>query len=771
MAKLIAKSNWYSVTDPHKLDKRTVWQEKMVKKSYAHLKALRNRIEVDESCKKIIESMGKEVIKERLWEEEKEYVNRYKPRFLETDESAVLNSTNIAIPEDVFTCLSFGPKFLFPSSQDAVSLLMLIAEAEDIIENNVEMGVDMARIKLKNICMPEQRNTQNSAWLNFILKRTKRFFQEHSEIIAVKSDKGKKFIVMNRNEYKEKMNALILSSDYEEIVENKDKLLDKLIKRNHAYTRVMIRLKVAREFETKSDKNCEFADAYGLPKPHKKGMPLRMIIAFMNAPGHNLSKLVLKVLKEAFPPKEMNLKNSLDLKRRIDGVIVGPNEVLVSFDIISMFTSIPVWLVIQILRENIDKIAPLTNNEPECLIKIIEFILTDCAVFKANGKVYKQKGGIGMGGVISPIIARLVMEHIFEKIQKKLEILPRFLYVFVDDTVCLINKEGIDAMLKELNKFNENIRFTIEYEKNQQINFLDMSLIREGERIKTNWFCKEFASHRLVNFYSSHEEHTVYGTAQTHIETVLNLSDPCYFNENKKKIEKTLKFNNFSEASIVGLLTTYYTLMKNKNNKPPIQSVSNNEFPIINYPCVKLITATKRKETPKTIFTKNVSNDDGQNKFTSIPLVNGVSEDITLELHNWCNKHASGRPIRRYSFTGSMLKDPKEEGKKMNCILRAICQCSKRRDYIDMMDLNFNECEEKYIEKENCTETQHYVAELKPFCNQARKGNQKFINLLKTADENRLINKVKNEEQPLAIWKRLIEEKKEKGVLNSIIKN
>ena len=56
---------------------------------------------------------------------------------------------------------------------------------------------------------------------------------------------------------------------------------------------------------------------------------------------------------------------------------------------------------------------------------------------------------------------------------------------FVVDTYCLARSEYIDNVLVALNSFHKNIKFTIEFEKDNTISFLDMLIIRKPGKIET----------------------------------------------------------------------------------------------------------------------------------------------------------------------------------------------------------------------------------------------------------------------------------------------
>ena len=55
---------------------------------------------------------------------------------------------------------------------------------------------------------------------------------------------------------------------------------------------------------------------------------------------------------------------------------------------------------------------------------------------------------------------------------------------FVGDTYCFARSEYIDNVLQAFNHFHKNIKFTIEIEKDNTIPFLDISIIRNQERLK-----------------------------------------------------------------------------------------------------------------------------------------------------------------------------------------------------------------------------------------------------------------------------------------------
>jgi retron-type reverse transcriptase len=73
---------------------------------------------------------------------------------------------------------------------------------------------------------------------------------------------------------------------------------------------------------------------------------------------------------------------------------------MVSFDVISLFTKIPV-------SEALDLISKLIDPETLNLIKI--FLSSTFFTFK--GVCYEQTKGTTMGSSLSPVVANIFMEH------------------------------------------------------------------------------------------------------------------------------------------------------------------------------------------------------------------------------------------------------------------------------------------------------------------------------------------------------------------------
>ena len=80
-----------------------------------------------------------------------------------------------------------------------------------------------------------------------------------------------------------------------------------------------------------------------MPKIHKDNIPMRPVVSYVTAPAYKLAKFLNEKLPKYldFHPK-YTVKNSLELVDKIKEYRLSNNYKFASFDVKSLFTSIPV---------------------------------------------------------------------------------------------------------------------------------------------------------------------------------------------------------------------------------------------------------------------------------------------------------------------------------------------------------------------------------------------------------------------------------------------
>ena len=153
------------------------------------------------------------------------------------------------------------------------------------------------------------------------------------------------------------------------------------------------------------------ASFYGLPKIHKPGIPLRPITSCINAPTYNVSRHLVSILSPLLEEK-YSVTNSVMFAQHVKDQPIAEDEIMVSFDVVALFTSIPVDLALQIVREKLQQDATLTERTDISvtnIMKLLEFVLKN-SFFTYEQEHYQQTFGCAMGSPVSATVANLVMK-------------------------------------------------------------------------------------------------------------------------------------------------------------------------------------------------------------------------------------------------------------------------------------------------------------------------------------------------------------------------
>ena len=96
---------------------------------------------------------------------------------------------------------------------------------------------------------------------------------------------------------------------------------------------------------------------------------------------------------------------------------VTQDELLVSFDVYSLFTNVPVPEAVEFIQEMLrrdPKLSERTTLDADTITDLLSLYLKS-TYFRYNSCYYEQKEGAAMGSPVSAVVANLYMEH-FEQI-------------------------------------------------------------------------------------------------------------------------------------------------------------------------------------------------------------------------------------------------------------------------------------------------------------------------------------------------------------------
>ena len=152
---------------------------------------------------------------------------------------------------------------------------------------------------------------------------------------------------------------------------------------------------------------------YGLPKIHKAGTPLRPIISSIGTATYITAKELARILKPLVGTSIHHVQNTRDFIDQIKEVRLKDGESIMSYDVTSLFTSVPIKPALDIIQQRLAKDEDLqkrTSMTIQHIITLLDFCLNSTS-FMFQGKYYQQMEGAAMGSPLSPIVANIFMEH------------------------------------------------------------------------------------------------------------------------------------------------------------------------------------------------------------------------------------------------------------------------------------------------------------------------------------------------------------------------
>ncbi|XP_072051687.1 uncharacterized protein [Amphiura filiformis] len=248
---------------------------------------------------------------------------------------------------------------------------------------------------------------------------------------------------------------------------------------------------------------------YGLPKIHKpEPIPVRPIVSSIGSVTYNLAKYAAKVLAPLVGKTPHHIKNSQAFVDTVKDIKLEQNEIITSYDVSALFTSIPPDDVLKAVTNSLindPNLSERTNLNVEQLSELVDICL-NTAYFSYKGQYYKQIHGCVMGSPLSPIGIDIRMEEFEQYVLKNFPGKPPRLWLrYVDDTFVVIDQNEQDNFFKYINQVDSNIKFTQESSKDNRLAFLDCLVqVNPDNTLSTTVYRKPTHTDQYLQFGSHH---------------------------------------------------------------------------------------------------------------------------------------------------------------------------------------------------------------------------------------------------------------------------
>ncbi|XP_030849793.1 uncharacterized protein LOC115927720 [Strongylocentrotus purpuratus] len=310
---------------------------------------------------------------------------------------------------------------------------------------------------------------------------------------------------------------------------------------------------------------------YGLPKIHKPTVPLRPIVSCIGSFAYNLSKYLAEILSPLTGLTEYTIPISSGFAELIAEQTIGTQERMVSFDVVSLFTNVPIEgacnATLQRLQSD-SNLSTRTALSPEQLTQLLEFVLRS-TYFLYKGSYYEQTEGAAMGSPVSAVVANLYMESFEEEALDTcpLSCMLRVWKRYVDDTFIIVPISETDKLLKHMNSLEPTIQFTSEIECEGKIAFLDTLVHRhDNHRLSTSVYRKPTHTDQYIAFDSHHPISVKRGLVKCLFDRasriVTSPQQPC---KERTRVRSALSLNGYPRRFIHNT--------KNRSSEPRDQKV------------------------------------------------------------------------------------------------------------------------------------------------------------------------------------------------------
>lgn len=480
-----------------------------------------------------------------------------KPQNVKQVYPKVINLSTKELTDNEIKVLSLGPKFVPTPKPDTESLKTDI----DNYTRKLRLTDFASKHKVRNdtslVAKPStftpnrNENTQLDSHIDYItnyplLKQSHckynlskqdntalQGLKNNNEIVIKESDKGGALVIMDKLWYKRKIEDMLSEKDTYTPVNNHNeenvmKCIDKYAKK---YKRCFTKKEI--DFITKFD-NKE-SKLYGTPKIHKSeeiknaiqeqkqefisleapdSLQFRPIVSGCQSPTSKLSHLLDEILKPIVSETRSFIKDTRHFLEFLGNQQIEEDDILVTLDIKSLYTSLKHSLVKNALNYWINKTDKIDDRfSANMIIEGIDIVIKN-NTFMFNNQWYRQTVGVGMGIRVAPTAASLTIAYLEEQLYSKLETIYGKEYMefvqqklkrFIDDCFIIWKKQfgDIQQLYELLNEMDDKIEYTMEI-SNTAVPYLDVLVSINGNIIETDIYHKQTDTYNYLPFHSCH---------------------------------------------------------------------------------------------------------------------------------------------------------------------------------------------------------------------------------------------------------------------------
>ena len=211
-------------------------------------------------------------------------------------------------------------------------------------------------------------------------------------------------MVIDKKDYILKMNQLLEDKNTYRLLK-----MDPTNKHKNRLINILRRIKAEGRLEEGTYKKMYPTGAsspklYGLPKIHKKDIPLRPIVSSQGSVSCGVPKELARILKPLTGNNNHQVLNSKEFADDIKKIKLEEGECIMSYDVAALFTSIPVKSALEVVKKKLEQDTELhqrTTMSTQNIMDLLEFCLCN-TYFLFLGNYFEQTQGGSYGFSCEP---------------------------------------------------------------------------------------------------------------------------------------------------------------------------------------------------------------------------------------------------------------------------------------------------------------------------------------------------------------------------------
>lgn len=308
---------------------------------------------------------------------------------------------------------------------------------------------------------------------------------------------------------------------------------------------------------------------YGLAKIHKPQLCIRPIVSNTKSVMQGLSKWLHFMMQPYLQRTSTYLRDSDQLLQDLRSIQATDDMILITFDVVSMYTSINIDFALQVIRQEL-------HNDPwiDAIMFGLRVVLTS-NYFVFGDLIWLQLNGTAMGTSVAPTFASLFLAH-FERTLICDHFTSNLVYFkrYIDDGFIIWKQDKnkpfefkrLQALLRR-----SRLQFTFEFNPSQ-VAFLDLWIIRDNDKFMTRTHEKTLNLHLYLPAASAHPpgvlKGLIFGLIKKYKKQNTNSSD---FATVCKLFYRRLRDRGYSNTILLPLFDT--ALHQASTSRTPLSQV------------------------------------------------------------------------------------------------------------------------------------------------------------------------------------------------------